>query len=214
MQHFGDEQMNSDEEFSSSSEGSKTNEINFENSVPGKEKADQFTWKSFFMETLQTILLAVILYFIIDTAFARVRVDNISMIPTLKPGEFLLVNKLSYRFGDLQRGDIIVFHAPVNPSEDYIKRTIGLPGETIRVEDGQVYVNDVAISEPYLKKAIAYEGSWEVPEDTVFVLGDNRNQSSDSHSWGFVPQENVVGKALVIYWPFNEVTVLKVADAY
>ncbi|MBI9044542.1 MAG: signal peptidase I [Anaerolineaceae bacterium] len=166
------------------------------------------------METLQTILLAVILYFIIDTAFARVRVDNISMIPTLKPGEFLLVNKLSYRFGDLQRGDIIVFHAPVNPSEDYIKRTIGLPGETIRVEDGQVYVNDVAISEPYLKKAIAYEGSWEVPEDTVFVLGDNRNQSSDSHSWGFVPQENVVGKALVIYWPFNEVTVLKVADAY
>jgi signal peptidase I len=78
---------------------------------------------------------------------------------------------------------------------------IGLPGEEIKIEDGQLYVNDVALEEPYLKMEPRYEGEWQIPEGELFVLGDNRNNSSDSHNWGMVPMENVVGEALLVYWP-------------
>lgn len=152
--------------------------------------------------------MAVALYFLIDSVVARVRVENISMEPTLQPGEFLLVNKLAYRLGNFQYGDIIVFHYPPNPSEDYIKRVIGLPGDEVTVKDNQVKVNGYPLTEPYISAPPHYDGTWKVPEDSIFVLGDNRNQSSDSHSWGFVPTNYVVGKALVIYWPFSELKVL------
>jgi len=163
---------------------------------------------AFLLETLQTIVLAIVLYFLIDTVVARVRVDNISMLPTLQPGEFLLVDRISYRFKELEVGDIVVFHYPQNPREDYIKRIIGLPGDHVKVAMGKVYVNDQELTEPYLNAITAYEGDWDVPENAFFVLGDNRNQSFDSHSWGFVPKENLIGKALVIYWPVNEIKLL------
>lgn len=165
-------------------------------------------WLSFLIETIQTLVLAVILYFLIDSVMARVRVDNISMQPTLKPGEFILVNKVEYKLGQIHRGDIIVFHYPLNPNEDYIKRVIGVPGDTITVRDARVYVNNQVISEPYISAPPQYNGSWDVPDGKVFVLGDNRNQSSDSHSWGTVPLENIVGKALVVYWPLDEFKIL------
>jgi signal peptidase I len=152
--------------------------------------------------------MAVILYFLIDTVVGRVRVENISMQPTLHEGEFVLVNKLAYRLGDFQRGDVIVFHYPRNPSEDYIKRVIGLPGDTVSVENGQVMVNGLVLGEPYIASPPQYSSSWKVPEGQIFVLGDNRNQSSDSHSWGFVPVSNVVGRALIIYWPLGELKIL------
>lgn len=166
------------------------------------------TFGTFLIETLQTIILAVVLYFLIDVVVARVRVDNISMKPTLRPGEFILVNKLAYRMGEVRRGDIIVFHYPQNPNDDYIKRVIGLPGDQIAIQDGAVLVNNQSIKESYISGPPSYSGEWLVSEGSLFVLGDNRNQSSDSHSWGFVPIENVVGKALVIYWPITEVKVL------
>lgn len=162
----------------------------------------------FLLEILQTLILAVVLYFLIDTVVARVRVENISMEPTLMPGEFLLVNKITYRVSPPQRGDIIVFHYPLNPSEDYIKRIIGLAGDRVVVQNQQVRVNDVLVKEAYISAEPIYEGTWDVPANSLFVLGDNRNQSSDSHSWGFVPIANVVGKALVVYFPFNQVKVL------
>jgi signal peptidase I len=170
------------------------------------------TWGSFLLETLQTIILAVVLYFLIDTVIARVRVENLSMLPTLQPGQFLLVNKFAYRFGEAKRGDIIVFHFPQDPREDYIKRLIGLPGDTIIVENGIVSVNGQSLTEPYISAPPTYLGEWKVPENAYFVLGDNRNQSSDSHSWGFVPSANVVGKALLVYWPIGDLKILNSAD--
>ena len=160
------------------------------------------------IEMMQTLLMAVILYFLIDTVVARVRVENISMIPTLREGEFLLVNKLAYRFGEVEHGDIVVFHNPLNPQEDYIKRVIGVPGDTVAVHDYQVFLNGNPVEEAYISEPPNYVGEWVVPEGQVFVLGDNRNRSDDSHKWGFVPIENLVGKALVVYWPPSKMTLL------
>jgi signal peptidase I len=125
------------------------------------------------------------------------------MLPTLEPGEFVLVNKMAYKLGDHQRGDIVVFHYPLNPQEDYIKRVIGVPGDQVVIENASVTVNGQTLEEAYISAPPEYSGTWVVPEDNLFVLGDNRNQSSDSHSWGYVPFENVVGKALFIYWPLE-----------
>jgi len=172
------------------------------------EKEEGSGWGGFLLETLQTIILAIVLYFLIDTVVARVRVENISMLPTLQPGEFILVDKISFHFKEVEYGDIVIFHFPQNPREDYIKRVIGLPGDQIRIADGQVYINEQVITEPYLSAPPVYEGDWTVPGEALFVLGDNRNQSSDSHSWGFVPKENLIGKALVVYWPFDELKLL------
>lgn len=165
-------------------------------------------WVGFLWEIVQTLLMAIILYFLIDTVVGRVRVENISMQPTLHEGEFILVNKLAYRLGDFHRGDIVVFHYPRDPAEDYIKRVIGLPGDTVVIENGQVMVNGQILDEPYIKAPPQYANTWQIPEGQVFVLGDNRNQSSDSHSWGFVPRDLFVGKALVIYWPLQELRIL------
>jgi len=174
-----------------------------------EEKPDKKNkFRSFLIEIIQTLFLALIFYFIIDSFFPRVRVENISMKPTLEPGELLLVNKLAYRLGEPQTGDVIVFHYPGNPAEDYIKRLIGLPGDEIKVEGGLVYVNGQPLQEPYISAPPSYRGVWEVPENSFFVLGDNRNQSSDSHSWGFVPKENIVGKALIVYWPIDQIKTL------
>jgi len=162
----------------------------------------------FVFEIFQTVVLALILYFLIDSVVARVRVENISMLPTLESGEFLLVNKLAYRNGDFQHGDIIVFHYPQNPQDDYIKRIIGLSGDTVTITQEEVYVNGNKMDEAYIAESPVYDGEWIVPPDYIFVLGDNRNQSSDSHSWGFVPIDDVVGKAIVIYWPLDELKIL------
>ncbi|NMC52495.1 MAG: signal peptidase I [Chloroflexi bacterium] len=160
------------------------------------------------IEALQTIVLALVLYFLIDSFMARVRVDKISMRPTLDPGQLLLVNKTAYRFGEVQRGDIVVFHYPLNPAEDYIKRVIGVPGDTVLVENGQVFVNGQELVEDYIADAPTYTGEWEVPEEMYFVLGDNRNQSSDSHRWGFVPEDHMLGKAIFVYWPLDKIKTL------
>jgi signal peptidase I len=165
-------------------------------------------WIGFFWEVLQTLIMAVILYFLIDAVIGRVRVENISMQPTLHQDQFILVNKLAYRLGTFQRGDIIVFHFPGDPKEDYIKRVIGLPGESIEIRDEHVFVNGHMLDESYIAAPPNYIKEYQVPEDGVFVLGDNRNQSSDSHLWGYVPKDNVVGKALIIYWPLEELRIL------
>lgn len=160
----------------------------------------------FMVDTVETILLALVLFLAINALSARVRVENVSMKPTLQPGEFLLVNRVAYKLGEPSIGDIIVFHAPGNSELDYIKRIIALPGDEVRVSNGTVFVNDQALYEPYISESPDYSGSWQVPPDEYFVLGDNRNNSSDSHLWGFVPREDIVGRALLIYWPISEFT--------
>lgn len=180
--------------------------------VQPQGEAPRSSLRTFLVEVLQTVVLALVLYFLIDSVLARVRVENISMEPTLQPGEFILVNKLAYRLGDVTHGDVVIFHYPLNPSEDYIKRVIGLPGDVVTVKDGQVTVNGSTVTEPYIMAPPHYNNSWTVPEGQLFVLGDNRNSSSDSHNWGFVPYENLVGKALLIYWPLDQVKILTLPD--
>jgi len=166
----------------------------------------------FIIDTVETILLALVLFLAINTLSARVRVENVSMKPTLQPGEFLLINRVSYKLGEPSIGDIVVFHAPGVSDLDYIKRIIGLSGDEVRVEGGIVYVNDQPLFEPYIADSPNYNGTWTVPEDSYFVLGDNRNNSSDSHQWGFVPKEDIVGRALLIYWPLDQITLLRSPD--
>lgn len=174
--------------------------------------AQRGSLRAFLVEVLQTVVLALVLYFLIDSVLARVRVENISMEPTLQPGEFLLVNKLAYRLGDVSHGDVVIFHYPLNPNEDYIKRVIGLPGDEVTVQNGQVMVNGKLVVEPYIMAPPHYNNTWIVPEGQLFVLGDNRNSSSDSHNWGFVPYENLVGKALLVYWPLDQIKILTLPD--
>jgi signal peptidase I len=166
--------------------------------VPTQEKMN---WGRFVLDIVETLALAGIMFFGINTVSARVRVDGFSMIPTLKDGEFVLVSKVNYQFSNVERGDIIVFHFPMDPGQELIKRVIGLPGDTVTVQNKQVSVNGQVLDEPYIAASPAYSGQWTVPAGQLFVLGDNRNDSSDSHSWGFLPFEKVVGKAVVIYWP-------------
>lgn len=178
----------------------------------GKPKSKRSSCMGFVVDTVETILLAVILFLVINALSARVRVENISMKPTLQPGEFLLVNRVAYKIGEPEIGDIIVFHAPGASDLDYIKRVIGLPGDKVRISEGTVYVNDQPLYEPYIADPPRYTGEWEVPSGQLFVLGDNRNNSSDSHMWGFVPYEDIVGRALFIYWPLQEATFLNSRD--
>jgi signal peptidase I len=159
---------------------------------------------SFVIDVLETLVLSLILFVVINAISARIRVDGSSMEPTLHTGEFVIVNKLAYKFGAPALGDIIVFHFPRDPDQEYIKRVIGLPGDQVTIKDGKVYVNGQEIVEPYIAASPVYPGnSWQVPEDQLFVLGDNRNNSSDSHNWGTVPMDYVVGKALFVYWPLD-----------
>jgi signal peptidase I len=169
-------------------------------------------WQSIWGEIIQTIVLALVFYFAIDAVFERVMVLNISMQPTLYEGNLILVNKLAYKMGKLETGDVVIFHNPNFLKEDYIKRLIGKPGDDVKVEDGVVSVNGIELSEPYIAAVPDYGGEWIVPADSVFVLGDNRNNSSDSHSWGYVPITDLVGKALVVYWPPRSVKVLAHPD--
>jgi signal peptidase I len=169
---------------------------------PEEEEITPRKVRQFIFDILETIILSLALYFGINAVSARIRVESISMQPTLEAGNYVIVNRLAYKLGKPSRGDIIVFRYPPDPErEPYIKRVIGLPGDVVRVTGGKVYVNDQPLNEPYIAAAPNYEGTWTVPANSLFVLGDNRNRSSDSHSWGMVPIANVLGKALVVYWP-------------
>jgi signal peptidase I len=171
---------------------------------PLTDEEQPINWKRFLLDVLETLVLAVVLYFGINAVSARVRVDGFSMRPTLQDGEYILINKLAYKLGEPMRGDIVVFVFPVNPEEDLIKRIIGLPGDTITVQDGLLSINGVVMNEPYISAPPAYDGTWQVSEGELFVLGDNRNDSRDSHQWGLLPVENVIGRAVLIYWPPEE----------
>jgi signal peptidase I len=164
------------------------------------------------IDALETVILALILFFSINAVSDRVRVENISMQPTLYQGEFLLVNKLAYKLGSPHIGDIIIFPYPGDPQEKFIKRVIGLPGDVVKIQDGVVYINDQALIEPYISQPPNYNGTWTVPQNSLFVLGDNRNNSNDSHAWGFVPINTVIGKALVIYWPLDKLQNLTLVE--
>jgi signal peptidase I len=161
------------------------------------------------IDVLQTLLISLALFMAINFVSARIRVESVSMRETLHPGDFVLVNRVAYNIqgfetGEIGRGDVVVFDPPFDSEEPYVKRVIGLPGEVVTIKDGKVYVGDVLVQEPYIRADFHSSGTWEVPLNEIFVMGDNRNNSSDSRSWGTVPVENIIGKALFVYWPAEQ----------
>ncbi|MCY7278699.1 MAG: signal peptidase I, partial [Phormidesmis sp. CAN_BIN44] len=164
------------------------------------------------LEGLKTIGLSAILAIGIRQFVAEARyIPSGSMLPTLQINDRLIVDKLSYRFNMPQRGDIVVF-SPTSTLEKqnfhdaFIKRVIGLPGDKVEVKGGRVFVNDQALKENYIEEDPQYQwGPQTVPSGSYLVLGDNRNNSYDSHYWGFVPREKIIGRAVVRFWPPNRV---------
>jgi signal peptidase I len=157
--------------------------------------------KSLLREIIETVLLTVLIYVAVNFATGRFRIEGSSMEPSMHPNQYVLVDKLSYMLGDPKRGDVIVFNYPQATERDFIKRVIGLPGETVTVRGGVVYVNNVALDEPYISAPPSYENTWTLGPDEYFVLGDNRNSSSDSHAWGPLARHFLIGRAVLVYWP-------------
>jgi signal peptidase I len=164
------------------------------------------------LEAVKTITTAAILAFGIRTFVAEARyIPSSSMVPTLEINDRLIVEKLSYHFREPERGDIVVFNPTEtlreqNFTDAFIKRVIGLPGETVQVQAGKVYINGKPLPEKYIEEKPNYNyGPVVVPQGQYLVLGDNRNNSYDSHYWGFVPKDNIIGRASLRFWPFNRV---------
>ena len=164
-------------------------------------------------EWANSIIVALVLTLIIRTFVVQAfKIPSGSMLPTLQIGDKLFVNKYVYRFEPPKRGDIIVFRYPVDPKKDFIKRLVGLPGETVEIHDGKIYVGGKALEDPasfgkvYYYNHDPYGGPGEkikVPENAYYVLGDNSANSTDSRFWGFVPKKNLLGKAVFRWWPLT-----------
>ena len=174
--------------------------------------------KSAIFEVLQTVVIALAFYTVLHLFIAQPnKVDGSSMVPTFHTGDRILTSKLSYRFGEPQKGDIIVFTPPNAESGDYIKRIIGGPGDTITLRQGQVYVNNNLLAEPYLptdtktveRKFLRDEVPFTIPAGEYMVFGDNRNFSSDSREWGPITRKEIIGKATIQYWPLNDIRLIK-----
>lgn len=171
-----------------------------------KTKDDKKRKKSMIRELLETVISAGVIAFFIITFIGQVTVvQGASMETTLHNKERLIANKIGYRLESPKRGEIIIFRPPLDTKRNYIKRVIGIPGDKIKIVEGIVYLNDEALDESYVEYK-SYENMPDiiVPDDSYFVLGDNRPNSSDSRYWGFVPRKNVVGKAWVVFWPLNK----------
>lgn len=180
------------------------NQLPVEGEQPVAETtAAKFSLWSLVYEILETVVLAAIIWLAVNFATARFIVEGSSMEPNFHTGQMLIVSRLSYKLSTPQRGDVIVFQYPDNPVDDYIKRVIGIPGDTVEIQDGHVIVNGQVIAEPYLSTDVTetQRGKWVVPSDSYFVMGDNRPHSSDSRSWGMLSREFIIGKAWVSYWP-------------
>lgn len=161
-----------------------------------------------FRDIFDTVIWIGLMFTLVNFATARYVVEGISMEPNFHTGEYVLVSRVSYLFSGPQRGDIVVFHYPNNPSQDYIKRVIGLPGDVVELRAQRVYVNDAAQDDSYINEPCSSgacrDAQWVVGEGQVFVMGDNRNHSSDSRSFGPVDMQFVVGEALLRYLPLQQ----------
>lgn len=169
------------------------------------------------VETLDATIFAallslVIIVFIVQAFF----IPSGSMEPTLRVGDRILVGKFAYRIWEIKRGDVVVFRYPLNPNKDFVKRVVGLPGERVEIKEGLVLINGRPLGEAYPTKLPGGDracssnyGPQVVPGANLFVLGDNRCNSEDSRFFGFVPIKNVVGRAIVVYWPPDRVSLVR-----
>lgn len=164
---------------------------------------------SFFLDIIETIVVALAIFVVAYLFFFQPhQVKGASMEPNFHDEEYILTDKISYRFHPPERGNVVVFRAPKNRELDYIKRVVGLPGEKIRISNGEVFINDQKLKEDYLGNITTYPSSFLrvgeeflIPAGEYFVLGDNRSHSSDSREWGTVAREDIIGRAWLRYWP-------------
>jgi len=151
--------------------------------------------------------IGVVLWLLITTFVGQGRqIPSPSMLPTIQVGDRVWTDKLVLRFDEIRRGDLVVFDPPpaLQSRYPFIKRVIGLPGETIEVRDGKVWINGEPLAEPYVAEPMQYEwGPVEIPEGHYVVMGDNRNYSNDSHEWGFLPRERITARAVFRFWPLS-----------
>lgn len=174
---------------------------------------------AFFLDTIQVIVFALAIFsFVYLLILQPHKIDGLSMYPNFDDGEYLLTDKVSYRFHEPQRGDVVVFKAPTSDEgTEFIKRIIGLPGEQISLKNGRFYVNGKALEEDYLSNDVfTSSGNFLedgdniiIPEGRFFVAGDNRPYSSDSRSWGFITKDAITGRAWLTYWPVNMAGVIE-----
>jgi signal peptidase I len=167
-------------------------------------------WQRRFFETrywLRDLILSVLLAFIVIVfLYQPVQVEGTSMMPRLSNHERIFINKFVYRFEPIQRGDIVVFWYPLDPSKSYIKRVVGLPGEWVSISEGHVYIEGRVLKESYLPpEYLDHQSSppMQIEPDHYFVLGDHRESSNDSRLWGPVDRKYIYGKAVFVYWPFS-----------
>jgi signal peptidase I len=166
-------------------------------------------------ELIETIVLSLVIFLLIRQVVQNYRIESHSMEPNFYEGQFILVNKMAYRLGSPERGDVLVFHNPNNVKEDYIKRVIGLPGDTLEIHDGKVFINGRELVEKYpineITRTQVY-GPVVIEPDHLFVMGDNRPQSQDSRYFGQLSEDLIVGKAWVRVWPFNKFGIIQHYD--
>jgi signal peptidase I len=172
----------------------------------GRAKGVMHSWlRDLAVSIVASALIIVFLY-------QPVRVEGTSMLPVLEDQDRLFINKLAYRVGDIHRGDVVVFLYPHDHEKSYIKRVIALPGDTLRIDHGLVYVNGSLVEEPYVPKRFEDDRSqpeMTVPEHEYFVMGDHRSISSDSRDFGAVDRELIYGKAAFVYWPMDQAGVVR-----
>jgi len=175
-----------------------------------RTRRDRSAFGQAMREVVETILPAVLIALMIHLFLAQAtRVEGYSMEPTLHGQERLVIEKLSFHFRPPERGDIVVLRVPEYGKEMLIKRVIGLPGDTIAIENGQVILNGGPLVEDYIEEPVRGNyGPTVVPPDSVFVMGDNRNNSNDSRAFGPIPYHNIVGRAWIRYWPLQEIDVM------
>jgi signal peptidase I len=143
---------------------------------------------------------------IVTFGFQVARVEGQSMAPTLEDQDRLIVNKLAYRIGEPRRGDIVMLYYPLNPEKSFVKRVIAEEGDSVRIVDGRVYVNDIPLKDDYVPAEFRSHDDWGpqvIPEGYYFVMGDHRNNSSDSRHWGFVPKKYIIGRIALRWWPLS-----------
>ncbi|TET18330.1 MAG: signal peptidase I [Dehalococcoidia bacterium] len=163
--------------------------------------------RAFLREILAIIIVAVVIFILLQTTIQSFEVYGDCMEPNFEEGQRLIINKAVYRFREPQRGEVIILHPPpsTHQSTPFIKRIIAVPGDTIEIEEGVVYVNSSPLDEPYIKEPPSYTiKRQKIPDNEYFVLGDNRNVAYDSHRWGTLPRQNIIGKAWLSIWPPSE----------
>jgi signal peptidase I len=176
----------------------------------------------FFLDFLETIVVSLAIFAVVYIfLFQPHQVDGQSMVPNFHNAEYILTDKLSYRIHEPKRGDVVVFHSPQDERVDFIKRILGVPGDTLKISDGYVYLNGIKLEEGYVNdpgavlagRFLRENLEVEVPPGQYFVMGDNRGHSSDSREWGFVSRPGIVGRAFFRYWPVKVFGLIPTAEA-